>query len=1452
MSRKPRSQNRPKHASPYSTGGGGTVFEQQYGAIVLSHMLTAEPIDELGGEVAPVEVTFQAKGLTPVDDLLIRGLLPDGTFMSVSIGVRRNPIFVPSDESTVKLIGTYLEALNLHQGEIEDGRWILALVVASPNSQVKEIRELARIARDSKDCTQFRNKILSGEASNQGVRGRLVQFEKIVEKARAENSSSKHQQETLELAWKLLAALRVRELRAEGVDQSDRTNAVARLQNIVNEGTSTQAAQLYSKLYELVGRYAPAAATKSTVSIRRDLVGFPFAGEARDEPIESDNRTFLSSQAAVRSDYQAVVRRIAPVSLRERESELSELRNFCISENNERYFWWRGPAWAGKSALLASFVLNPPPRIRIVSFFVTARSAGQSNVSSFTEVILEQVLELLGEPMPVLLTEATREAHLAGSLERAAKLCTEQGERLVLVVDGLDEDTGVTVGPDNHSIAAALPNDPDGEIRVVIASRPNPPIPSDVPDDHPIRMPEIRHDLRPSSFADVVRQDAERELKRLFHGSEIEQDLLGLLVAAGGGLTGRDLAELTDLSEWEIEEQLKAVSSRTFTNRSGRWRTADTAYILCHEEIQRQAVKMLGKNRLQKYRNRIHHWASDYHARKWPSDTPEYLFRGYFSLLRESMDLERLFSFSIDLERHERMLDIIGGDSVAINEVLSTLEILVRRAPSNLDQFCKLAVHRVSLMERNSHIPTYLPVVWAQLGRANRAEALARSIIKPNQQVRALVSIARELASVDDNQAARSVIDTAYQIATSLIDVPEKVRAFAMIAQASFRIGDSDGAHTLLSGAESRARSIPRNREKSVTLAAVARAYAAIGKFDHSLSIASSIPDRGEQDSAVAAIAVEICLSGDWEQALEISKDIKYWSTRAPLLSTIGHAALQRGARSRGQAIVSSALNLAGRIRGPERRGWAFASIARNIAEAGDRRSSHRISQKAMAALDEIDGEHAKADSLIAVVRSLMAAGSESEAFEIARGFNNPARQAKALAVIASLLASRGERVRAEELAIESEGIARLASDSSRKDSDLASLVQALGAVGDFERSEKAITLIHEVAKRDKSLTLLSEAIAMVGDLAEARRVVAKISTHSRRLKAQARMVRAVAAELDGTELSGLLESISDPELRSSLRRWISKNTRSRLFEASPDSGSDESESTGISEPGDNKFDWDDVSKSSSSNDLYRISREQTELAIEFFEDENLASGLAAIGSIVIPALRIDAMLRISNTYDERGNASLAETLINQAIYTCDLISNPLVKDRTISRIARQLAGRNDLARGEELAQRISSPPARQKSLASLSDIASRSGDVENAERIARSIQDSSLREKALANLAKNLAELALFGDANRVVISISDSLVKSLAMSSISVSLASHGLRAQSEELAAQISDVSIRSRTFASLAFAADRNQSGFLIVQALNSGHWSLCLPVLVKLAPRSVPVLADEFFHTIGVS
>ena len=105
------------------------------------------------------------------------------------------------------------------------------------------------------------------------------------------------------------------------------------------------------------------------------------------------------------------------------------------------------------------FVLHPPNGRPLVSFFITARWAGQSDRVAFTDVVIEQLAELLGEPMPAHYTDATRDQSFTRSTRPCCRgLPDTRGERLILLIDGLDEDRG----SDARGIAALLPADAAG------------------------------------------------------------------------------------------------------------------------------------------------------------------------------------------------------------------------------------------------------------------------------------------------------------------------------------------------------------------------------------------------------------------------------------------------------------------------------------------------------------------------------------------------------------------------------------------------------------------------------------------------------------------------------------------------------------------------------------------------------------------------------------------------------------------------------------------------------------------------------------------------------------------------------------------------------------------------------------------------------------------------------
>ncbi|MBQ1100877.1 hypothetical protein KBY55_33655 [Streptomyces sp. b94] len=1438
-----RVQNDERYASPYATGGGGTVLEHRYGALLLSHLLTADPLAELGDDVTPGELVFQASASSAVDDLLLSGHSADGARRRVSIGVRRDPSFVPSNRSTVELMGSYLRVVQEHGQEVAEGSWRLALIVASPNPHVRELRELAGIARDTESAEQFRSEVSRPGRTHRQVRERLRHLDTVIALAAAGERIDTTIVSAAELTWRVLGALWLREVRLEGVDESDRAMVVGRLRGVVETGTADAADRLFSRLCELVGRYAPAAATKSVDSLRRDLIGFPLAvSPSKDEGID-DSDGAAPHVPVVRSAYLSQVRRIAPERLRSRASEMDKLTHFCTApEPGPQYMWWRAEAWAGKSALLSTFVLNPPPGVRVLSFFITARWAGQADSKAFTEVVLEQAWDLMGEPMPMLLTDATREAHLLGAFERAADLCRRRGERLVLVVDGLDEDRGVTTGPDAHSIAAILPADPPSGMRVIVAGRPNPPIPVDVPDDHPLRQPEIVQTLAASPYAEVVRQDAERELKRLLHGTAIEKDLLGLLAAAGGGLSEADLAQLTGLSEGEIESQLGAVSGRTFASRAGRWRSQVAIYVLGHEEIHRQALRFLGETRLAEYREQIHAWAEGFRAAKWPIGSPEYLLHGYFKLLHSTDDVPRMVTCATDPYRHHRMLDTIGGDSVALAEIATAQEILLRSPAPNLVGLSRLAVHRAKLTQRNDHIPTYLPVVWAQLDRHSRAEALARSITTPARQVRALASVSRHMAAAGDVQRARKVAEEAERCVLTVTEIGGQAHAYAVTARAVARVGDPDRARLLVTRAEDLAGSIASGVQRSQVLCTVARAAAASGDVKRGLALAKSVPHASERAHALCAVLMEVADAGDWRRAQDIARSVRPPSNQAQALAVVARAANAAGAGRIAADLARRAESLAVSLRNPGRRAWILAAVAREMAEAGMERNAIKLLRQAEKAAHAVTRGAERFNCLIAVARVMAFSGASDRAVTLARSFDSPGRRATALAVVASGLAAKGEAQCAEDLATEAEAKARSMNGRDHIGRDQALLAQATASTGDLYRAEGIARAISDVPQRDRSLTVVAEAIALAGDLGRAEGVAASIVDVAQRSTALLLIVKAGLTRADRERVARVARSIEDPGCRRKALSALSRETptvpggqKRSPRKPRPSAGPGNPSSSETEHPP-----W----PSSFVHTHQQQAVGPANHARTAVENGDVQGAREAVESIVSPALQVETFVSLSTEAAAAGDARTSEDLIECALVVADALPSTTSRARYITMIAKELALAGDPDRAERLIGSITSPPLLQKAQSVAASAAAHAGHLVQAEHIARSISDASRRAKALAAVARCMVGFGALDEAERITRSITEPLQRARILSEIALGHAESGDTARAAEVAADIPEPAERSRALTTIALDSHADRANALAAQALCAGHWSICLPALVRLAPEAVTAIGVE--------
>jgi hypothetical protein len=816
----------------------------------------------------------------------------------------------------------------------------------------------------------------------------------------------------------------------------------------------------------------------------------------------------VNTGTPVRTSYLAQVRRIAPSDLLDRDVELFELGAFCTDPATRGcYAWWRAEAWAGKSALMSWFLLNPPPNVRLVSFFITARLASQNDRIAFCDNVIGQLAVILGEPVPQI-TDATRDPSLLGMLEAVADQCRERGEEFVLIVDGLDEDRGVTTGCDAYSVAALLPVELPAGMRIILTGRPHPPVPDDVPDHHPIRDPRVVRSLSTAPEAKVVRADMMRELKGLLEGGEGERALLGFLTVAGGGLTALDLAELTGKPSWRVEEHLGTVAGRSFTRRGGYWQPelSPEAYLLGHEELQSAAEDLLGDDQLKLYREQLHGWADGYRDRCWPPGTPEYLLRGYFQMLASQGDTERMIRFATDHLRHGRMLDASGGDAAALAEIASTQDAILAAADVDLKAMICLAMHRDYLTDRNVDIPVGLPAVWAILGQPSRAEALTKSISDPSLRCAAYFRVAHAMAEADNmavvedcvNQALAIIRTTAEdeqrgELTKSAVDTmvaigkPDWAKHFVeslgeLGAQAALEAslaahGDTATLSVYLESIvpiDVRAtelsqmvgmvlgRAAPGARAPSIPPTIITEwiteaRFPASAKIYLAVAAKRMIQDRRPTDALVAAdadeavlaaVALAACTAGYIDAGALLVRVIENPARRVDAVTALAAACVASGDLDGAESLLSV-------CGGSEYRAEATMSLAAEFAAIGSRDRALALIMQRELLIKELMEEDGHTELKARAAQALAAVEDFGEAERVARSITGANDLARVFTDLAAAVIAKGDYDAARAFATEAETFARMSVTTTTKVRGFTALAQAFATAGDFERAEQ-------------------------------------------------------------------------------------------------------------------------------------------------------------------------------------------------------------------------------------------------------------------------------------------------------------------------------------------------------------------------------------------------------------
>jgi molybdopterin-guanine dinucleotide biosynthesis protein len=258
-------------ATPYSTGGGGTNFEQAFAATQLVALLRGDSVQLLGDDVRLGSVRFQAASVSDVDDLLLRSDPIDGPVRTVSVALRHDPTIAPGDVDFVSLLATVANTVSANRDACRAGSWSVGLVVAAPHAGAKTLAPVTDLARATPITDEFEKAV---QAARGELRQRYDWFSQALDKAiaggRFTGDAGTHGSlQRAAFRHDVLSALHVLQQDVEGGQAEDRSRSIHQLAELTPG--LTEAVDVWNALIAVVAIANPAGATLTEATLRRRL-----------------------------------------------------------------------------------------------------------------------------------------------------------------------------------------------------------------------------------------------------------------------------------------------------------------------------------------------------------------------------------------------------------------------------------------------------------------------------------------------------------------------------------------------------------------------------------------------------------------------------------------------------------------------------------------------------------------------------------------------------------------------------------------------------------------------------------------------------------------------------------------------------------------------------------------------------------------------------------------------------------------------------------------------------------------------------------------------------------------------------------------------------------------------------------------------------------------------------
>jgi hypothetical protein len=255
-----------KPVSPFSTSGGGFIFEYRVAAIMLSRLIRGASVPVgLHGPISRVAFQ-QGNGGYPLDDVVAHAD-PYGSAPSIQVQVKRRIQITARDPDFVAVMRSAVDACRGHPGEVASGQMLFGLAARGPADHLEELADLTRKARAHTDLATFNDQFQAG-VTGRPMRDRFG----AVSAAVATAAGISNAPAAGGLTHQILKALHVWQV-AEGPDGRDWRAELDSLADLAAEARKSPV-DLMQHLYSIAGEFAPQSGLVDAEHVRKELARF--------------------------------------------------------------------------------------------------------------------------------------------------------------------------------------------------------------------------------------------------------------------------------------------------------------------------------------------------------------------------------------------------------------------------------------------------------------------------------------------------------------------------------------------------------------------------------------------------------------------------------------------------------------------------------------------------------------------------------------------------------------------------------------------------------------------------------------------------------------------------------------------------------------------------------------------------------------------------------------------------------------------------------------------------------------------------------------------------------------------------------------------------------------------------------------------------------------------------